>query len=268
MMRPNTNIFLLAWLVLLLPGTVSAAPLELVTKNLDLKVTPVVKLSYPVKLPNTEVFCAALGETKKQLSEGVAAKEKRVSEYVDGLSQQLEDERNGRDAKLEEARSEADQKRSEWYARLEDRAIGDDQKDAVVKYKQTVEEAADDRRDAVDAAIAEFRKGVDELAVKRSTSMQTARDTFGASVEAAVKKLETDCANGVATETLIKDFKASLKSGREKLAADKKAVATLESEIKILAEVRKKSIAAAVTTFRAELQTANEALQTSFTGGE
>jgi hypothetical protein len=268
-MRPNTNIFLLILLALFLPGTVTAAPLELVTRNLqDLKVTPVVKLSYPVKLPNTEAFCAALGETKKQLSEGVAAKEKRVSEYIDGLAQQLEDERNGRDAKLEEARSEADQKRSEWYARLEDRAKGDDQKDAVVKYKQRVEEAVDDRRDAVDAAIAEFRKSVDELAVKRSTSMQTARDTFRASTEAAAKKLETDCANGVATDVVVKDFKASLKAGREKLAADKKAVATLESEIKILAEVRKKSIAAAVTTFQAELQAANEDLQASFTGGE
>ena len=187
MMRPNTNIFLLAWLVLLLPGTVSAAPLELVTKNLDLKDTPVVKLSYPVKLTNTEAFCAALGETKNQLSEGVAAKEKRVSEYVDGLSQQLEDERNGRDAKLEEARSEADQKRSEWYARPEDRAKGDDAEDAVVRYQKRVEEAVDDRRDALDAAIAEFRKSVDELVAKRSASMQTTRDMFRTSVEAAVQ---------------------------------------------------------------------------------
>lgn len=268
-MRPNTNIFLLAWLVLLLPGTVSAAPLELVTKNLpDLKVTPVVKLSYPVKLPNTEAFCAALGETKNQLSEGVAAKEKRVSEYFDGLSQQLEDERNGRDAKLEAARSEADQARSLGYARLEDRVKGDNQKDAVVKYKQTVEEAVDDRRDAVDAAIAEFRKSVDELAVNRSTSMQTARDMFQASAEAAAKKLEVDCANGVATDVVVKDFKVSLKAGREKLATDKKAVATLESDIQRLSEIRKKSVAAAVTKFRAVLQAANEDVRASFMGGE
>ena len=269
-MKPAINFFVFAFLALALPGTALAMPLDLVTNNFqDLKASPMVtKLSDSLKLANTEAFCSALGETKNKLEVAVKDKEAAVSDYLGEVGQNLEDERNARDAKLGEARSVADQARSEWQRELEARAENDAEEAAVSDYQKAVEAAVDKRRDGVDLAIVDFRKSVDALLLKRSTGMQSARDSFKTAVETATKKLESDCKNGVKTETLLKDFKAALKAGRDKLAADKKAALALQAEMKTLAESRKKSIASAVSGFRSDMQQANEDLEASFAGGE
>lgn len=288
MMKPATKFLIAAlFIVLALPGTALALDLITITKEVSRVVdenTPAVmkekvsdtttvaekvagvtaRLSSSSKQPNKEVFCSTLSETKEKLNGAVASKEEAVVRYVDGLGQNLEDERNSRDAKLEEARSEADQLRSEGYARLMDRADGDDEEDAVADYQKRVEEAIDDRRDAIDAAIIEFRKGVDALVAKRKTTMYSARDAFKTSVALTTKRLETDCANGIATATLLSDFKTSLASARTKLAIDKKAVESMQEEVKKLADTRKTSVAAAVKTFQAELALANAELKQAF----
>ncbi|MFZ1626979.1 MAG: hypothetical protein WAT81_04210, partial [Candidatus Moraniibacteriota bacterium] len=246
------------------PGTVFAMPLDLFTENFQgFKMTEVI-----AKVSDGEAFCSVLGATQAKLSEAVETREKSVSDYVATLPERLEDKRNGRDAKREEARSEADQVRSEWYARLEKQADGDDEEESVTKYQKTVEEAIDDRRDAVDGAIAAFRKDVDALAAKRSAGIQSTRDTFQTAVETAVEKLAADCGRGVKTEALIRNFKTALAAARNRLALDKKAATALETEVKASAEVRRKSISAAEDTFRSELKQANEKLQQDFMAGE
>ncbi len=265
-MKPVTSaaIFLIGFSGL--PAFVSAAPLDLVTTVVQ-SVQPKaaeLKLKYPVKLPNTEAFCSALAETKSKLETKVSEREGAVTTYLDTLPEELENERNGRDAKLEEARSLADQERSEWYARLADRADGDNEEEAVEDYQKRVEEAIDDRRDAIDAAILEFRAGTDALVTKRKSAMQSARDTFKASVTTALGKLETDCTNGVATATILSNFKTSLESARTKLANDKKAAESMRGEMKKLADTRKASVAAAVKAFQAELDRANAELKQAF----
>lgn len=268
-MRPATSFFFFAFLALAVPGTVFALPLDLVKNLQDLKVSSqAVKLADSLKSANTEAFCSVLDETKKTLETAVGNKEEAVSEYVKGVGQNLDDERNARDAKLGEARSVADQERSEWYAALDNRAESDDQKAAVMKYRQRVEEAVDDRRAAVDSAIFAFRKAIDALVQKRSIAMESASEGFKASVETATEELEKECQVGIATASLVKDFKSALKAGRDKLAADKKAALALQTETKALADIRKKSIAAAVAAFQSEMIQANKDLETAFAGGE
>ncbi len=265
-MKPATSALILSVGLFALPAFVLAAPLDLVTttvQSLQPKVSEL-KLKYPVKLPNTEAFCSALADTKSKLETKVAEKEAAVATYLDTLPEDLENERNGRDAKLEEARSEADQLRGEGYARLMDRADGDNEEDAVEDYQERVEEAVDDRREAIDAAIAEFRTGTDALIEKRRNAMQSSRDAFKASVAAALATLETDCTSGAPTATILSNFKGSLESARTKLANDKKAAESMQGEMKKLIETRKTSIAAAVKAFQAELALANAELKQAF----
>lgn len=265
-MKLATSALFLSIGLLALPAVVSAAPLDLVTtfaQSVEPKVAEL-KSKYPLKLPNTEAFCSVLADTKAKLETKVAEKEAAVTTYLDTLPEELENERNGRDAKLEEARSEADQLRSEGYARLMDRADGDNEEEAVEDYQKRVEEAVDDRRDRIDAAIVEFRTGTDALIVKRKSAMQSARDAFKTSVATALAKLETDCTNGVPTATILSSFKASLENAQAKLASDKKAALSMQGEMKKLADTRKASVEAAVKAFQAELALANAELKQAF----
>lgn len=265
-MRRSTNAALLVFGACAFPALVSAAPLDLVTTAIQ-SVQPGVselKMKYPAKLPNTEAFCAAAAETKTKLETKLAEQDASVFTYLNTLPETLENGRNERDAKLEEARSEADQLRGEWYTRLALRADGDDEEDAVEDYQKRVEEAVDDRRESVDAAILEFRTGTDALIAKRKAAMSAARDTFKSSVAAAVADLETGCANGVPTATLLSGFKADLAAARAKLAGDKKAAEAQQGEMRKLAEARKSKVAEAVKAFQAELALANAELKQAF----
>lgn len=265
-MKPAIRPFFLSIVFFALPATVSAAPLDLVTTPVQSVVPKAVELTlkYPVKLPNTEAFCSAFADTKSKLETKVAEKETAVATYLDTLPEELENGRNERDAKLEEVRSEADQLRGEGYARLMDRADGDNEEDAVEDYQERVEEAVDDRREVINGAIIEFRSGTDALIAKRKSAMQSARDTFRTSVTAALAKFETDCTNGVATSIILSNFKTSLENARTKLASDRKAAESMRGEMEKLIAKRKASIATAVKSFQAELAAANAELRQAF----
>lgn len=268
MLKPTTSALFLTLGFFASPAFISAAPLDLVTlmaQSVQAEVAPI-KLKYPVKLPNTEAFCAASAETKTRLEEKVAEKEATIIAYLDALPEELENGRNGRDAKLEEARSEADQRRGGWYVRLMDRADGDHEKDAVEDYQKRVERAVDDRRDVIDGVISEFRTGTDALMLQRQGKMRSARDAFKASVVAALGKLEADCASGVATTAIISDFKSSLLKARSKLANDNEAAESLRREMEKLTNSRRTSVAAAIKIFQTELIVANTELKQAFEG--
>ena len=120
------------------------------------------------------------------------------------------------------------------------------------------------RAGEIDAAIFEFRTGTDALIVKRKSAMQLARDAFKTSVTTALTKVETDCANGVPTATILSSFKTSLESTRTTLANDKKAAESMRGDMKKMADTRKASVAAALKTFQAELLAANAELEKAF----
>jgi FAD/FMN-containing dehydrogenase len=245
------------------PAVVSAVPVGLVTTTDQLQ-TADLKLKSSTLPPNMEAFCTAFTNAKARLKTEIVEKEAAVTTYLDTLPEDLGNERNGRDAKLEEARSEADQLRSEEYVRLLARADGDKEQAAVKDYQQQVEDAVEARRDAIDAAIVKFRTGVDGLIAKRKKTMQSARDAFAFAVNAALVKLETDCAQNVATVTIRSDFEASLQRARTKLTGDRQVTESMQGTLKSLADTQKVSVAVATEVFQIELTAAKGELKQAF----
>ncbi len=263
MRKPVINAFVVLIGLLTVPVVVFAVPVSPVTTPAQLK-TADLKLQSSTMPPNTEAFCTAFTDAKTRLATEIVEKEAAVTIYLDTLPEDLENKRNGRDAKLGEARSEADQLRSGEYARLLARADGDKERDAVQDYQQQVEDAVEARRDAIDAAIVKFRTGVDGLIAKRKKTMQSARDTFAVAVKAALVKLETDCAQNVATVNIRSDFEASLQRARAKLAGERQGAEAMQRTLKSLADTQKVSVSAASETFQAELVAAKEELKQAF----
>lgn len=266
MMRMNFSARLLLVGCFTLPTAVLAAPLNLVTSTNQSVQSNVAEfqLKPSAKLPNAEAFCSAFPDTKAKLEAKVSAKEAAVTRYLDALPEVRENERNGRDAKIDEARSAADQRRSEWYARLADRADDKNEKGVVQKYQNQVEEAIENRRDAIDAAVLEFRTGADQLTMKRRVAMQEARDAFQTSVSVALGTLEINCQKGVRTEVIRSDFKASLERAKSNLTKDKKSIELMQGEMKKLESQHRASVAKALQTFGAEFTLANAALKQTF----
>ncbi|MEP7162430.1 MAG: hypothetical protein ABI747_01560 [Candidatus Moraniibacteriota bacterium] len=265
MMNQTTKFtfLLFGFLTLTFPGQVLAtSPLlnSEVLKNINLEKVPLVKLP-PAKAKNTEAFCADFTSTQAKIAKEFSEKRGKLDVFLKDKDQNLDDERNARDAKLEEARSKADQRRSEWYLRLEARAKTDDEKDAVTKFKQTVEKAVENRRESIDDAIADFRKSVDSALTSRQSSMETTRDAFQAAMDVALEQVKTDCDNNLTTVNIKKKFKDNLKVARAKLSSDKTNLDKVHDDIQTLATARRTIIKKAQVDFDAALASATAELK-------
>lgn len=263
MMNRNIKLVLIGMCVVGAAAVFSVSPAQALWPGVDIDLKPKFDLSFP-KPKNTEEFCAKFSEKADAIASRLAERQSKVTDFINEHESRIDERRDDRDANLAERRSKADQKRSEWYARLEDKADTDAKKDAVLKFKQAVEDAVDARREEVSAAIAAFRKGVDDAIIGRKDSMKSARDTFKASVDAAVAKVKTDCDNGETTAMIRSNFKKSLKDARDALKNDRKNADKVGANVKALAETRRTAVKKALADFDAALKKAITELKQAF----
>ncbi|MEK9151151.1 MAG: hypothetical protein AAB547_00800 [Patescibacteria group bacterium] len=211
-----------------------------------------------------EAFCNRFTENAEKIASNLAERRGKFEDRRENRANTLETRRDGREAKLDGNRTEADERRSAMYARLEARATTDAQKAAVAEFKKTVEEAVDTRRDAVDAAIAEFRKGVDAAIAGRKDDMESAVSQFQSEVVAALGKAKSDCADGANPETVKTNFRNSLAAARTALQNDRKDADKVGEQVKKLAETRRIAVRKALDDFRSAVEAARVELKKAF----
>ncbi|NTW45920.1 MAG: hypothetical protein HGB18_02570 [Candidatus Moranbacteria bacterium] len=195
-------------------------------------------------------FCGRFADVTARMAERMTEAENRVSDRIRNREGSVEDRRDTRDEELSAIRSRQDARRIEWYGKLVDRALSDEQKEAVEKFRKTVDQAVEDRRDAVDAAIAAFRSGVDSLVSGKKGVAEDAVEEFRKSVDAAVAQAKADCESGKDPETIRNSFRDSLKAARTRLAERRKAAEGIGSQVEALAKTQNEAVREAQETFR------------------
>jgi len=208
-----------------------------------------------------EAFCNRFTETASSIGSGMASARRNFEERAGERGGQMDEGRDSRDSKLEDSRSDADAKRSEMYARLEEQADTDAKKEAIEDFQKTVEEAVDDRRDAVNAALTAFRAGVDTLLASRKDDMQSAADTFAAAMKSALEKAKSDCEAGTAPATVRSNFQAALTAAHKALQTDRAESDKIRTEIQALADTRHAAIEKAMSDFKATVEAAAKELR-------
>ncbi|MBP9728077.1 MAG: hypothetical protein KBD27_01735 [Candidatus Moranbacteria bacterium] len=211
-----------------------------------------------------ELFCSNFADHAAKIAANMTERKNSFEERKTNRAGTVDENRGNRDGKLQDKRSSADERRSEMYAKLEGKADTDAEKEAVAQFKKTVEEAIDDRQDAVNDAIEAFRTGVDAAAATRKDDLQAMSDTFTKAVNSAVEKAKSDCEGGATPATVRTNFQAALNAAREDLQSDRSASLKLKTEVKALADARKVSIEKAVSSFKATLELAKGELKKAF----
>lgn len=208
-----------------------------------------------------EVFCNRFTETAGAIGSGMASARQNLEKRAGERVGQMDEGRDSRDSKLEDSRSDADAKRSEMYAKLKEKADTDTKEEAVEEFQKTVEEAVDDRRDAVNAAIEAFRTGVDAAIASRKDDMQNAADAFTAAMKSALDKAKSDCEAGTAPATVRSNFQAALVAAHKNLQADRAESEKIRKEIQALADTRQAAIEKAISDFKATVEAAAKKLK-------
>ena len=194
-------------------------------------------------------FSTKSGNLKKRLADQQAKISKAKQERTTKLAQKQAD----RDDRLTTKRAQADERRAEQFAKLDGKAITEAQKAAIVAFQESIQTAIAARKAAVDAAMKTFRDGLAAFVTTHQTSVQNITTAYQAAVDAANAKAKNDCADGVAPATVRADFTATMKTAKDKMQTDRKALEKLGSQAESLAKTRNAAVQKAMDDFKAAL---------------
>jgi hypothetical protein len=205
-------------------------------------------------------FCERFAETAGNMTKRMADVRSRFEQRKESFGNPVADRRITSDENLNRARSDQDSRRLDWYAGLDERVTTDEEREAVEKFRETVDAAVETRREAVDAAVETFRDGVDALLAERRAAAESIADGFEKEIDEAVAVMKARCESGDDPETLRNAFQETLGSVKERVHADRESIADADEQIAALSEVRDAAITAASETFQDALDTAADAL--------
>ena len=180
-------------------------------------------------------FCARFTENMDRLSKNISEREGNFEYRKENREGKIEDSRTSRDAALDESRSQADERREAMYKKLEDQTKTDTEKEAVKKFRNTVEKAVEVRRAAVDAAIISFREGVNAATSGRKGDMEKAVENYKKAVDSAAAKAKSGCEDGVNADTVRSDFNTAMESARKTLQSERQGADKVGEQVKKLA---------------------------------
>lgn len=211
-----------------------------------------------------KIFCDRAFNLFTKINEKITDQLGKLKDKRDEIGNNIQNRWDVRDKKLEENRAKWDEARGEHFTKLEEKAKTDVQKQALVQFKEVVNNAIKARRIAINSAIETFRKGVEQAASSRKSSIDAMIAEFKNSVKAAYEKAKIDCAAGLDAATIKTNLKTSLKAARDKFVSDGQAVDKTQDVKKQLIDAKKQAMEKAIQDFKAAMEKAKSDLKAAW----
>jgi hypothetical protein len=209
-------------------------------------------------------FCNLISNLASKYDQRVANRETKLEEKRSEIENRIAERWTERDAKLTEKRAKWDTNRDEHFAKLEEKAVTDEQKQALLVFKQAVAAAIAARRAAIDEAISNFRQGVEQAKVDRKSAADALRNAFRNSIQAAFQKAKADCDAGVDPATIRTNFRAEVKAAKDEFEIDRQELEKLQTSMEALINTRREAIKKAIDDFKAAMEKAKTDFKAAF----
>jgi hypothetical protein len=203
----------------------------------------------------------------QKISDMASQEEKKLSERKNPKDRfaNWQEKIGQRDADLTGLRSKWDENRAAQFAKLEEKASTDAQKQAVSEFETSVKAAISARRAAIDVAIATFREGVKNLISQRSEDVSSGFTAFSDAVKAAFDKAISDCKGTSPDAASIRTtLRSSIQEARTKFQQDRQNAPKVGGNIQSLIDARRAAVQKAMDNFKAAMETARANLKKAF----
>ncbi len=162
-------------------------------------------------------------------------------------------------AALEAERAKHEDTREKHYEALRARATTDEQKAAVEEFIDTVEGLVAERQAAVDAAIAAFEAGVEDLKGDSNSAVGDMKAKVEADIESIFDEVEASCTDS----STAADIQAAIRAGFEEMrnSRTKPEENSFKTKFEALRTARMNTTKAAIDEFAAGMKEAQEALK-------
>ncbi|MFH1451324.1 MAG: hypothetical protein ABIF89_01820 [bacterium] len=202
---------------------------------------------------NTERFCERIGEIYSRAEQRIVSLESKLTEKRNEQQERLRLRREQRNENKEQNRFLWDQNRQEHIAKLEEKAQTDEQKAAVIVFKQAVEIAIYARRTAVDVAQDIFHQGLDDLIVTRKQEADNLALRYREEVRNALQEGQSDCTQGESPKTIRERNRTRLQAARQEYHDNAQVITGMGSQVGTLIEIRNAAVKTAHDNFKEAL---------------
>jgi len=213
----------------------------------------------------TKGFCNRVSKISSDAGQRFGNQNAKLEQKRERITERIEERRQERDQKYEEKREKWDANRAEHFAKLDEKTGTNEQKEITTEFQQAVVAAIRIRRDAVNAAIQEFRQGVEDLKIARKESIDGAIIAFRASSEAAIEKAKTDCEEeGVDPKAVQETLRNELKAAKQEYISARQEVEKVDIDMEALITAKREAIEKAQDDFKQALEDAKVAFKSDF----
>lgn len=209
-------------------------------------------------------LCSRLGNYISKMETRVTDREQNILSGRGERQNKWSDRLSSWDEKREAQRNRAESRMTDFFLKLEPRAITDAQKQAVMDFKTAIQVAIGVRKTAVDAAILAFRTGVETQLSQRKIQTENAVLAYKNAQKAAFDKAKSSCDSMIVPGTVLETLKTDLKTARDNFQAARTAIEKAADKIKALNETKKAAMEKAHQDFKAALEKAKTDLKVAF----
>lgn len=208
------------------------------------------------------LICENLEKWVIRIDQTLTEREMKIEEKQVERMEGLNEKRENRDQKLEQYRETWEETWEKHFGIFKKKASTGEQKQALVDFKETVEEARASRQAAVDAAISEFRVGLDKLIADRKSAIETASNAYINAYNVAVQSAKQACMDGGNPSQVRETLRVALKVAKDKFNTDKKIIEKMDLEL--LVEIRQQAFKEALDYFKKAMEEARVDLKAVF----
>lgn len=164
------------------------------------------------------------------------------------------------ETKRDKLRGDYDKKRSEHIGSINKQHNSPEQREAITRFRQTIESATELRRTTIDSIRAEFRSKLNELSIEHRNQVDALEAELIQQVSSAYSTAKQSCANGEDPAQVKQQFMSSLEQAKSNFSQSKADLSD-DSELNSAIAERDDRIKQAIDAFKLSLEQAKADLQ-------
>ena len=209
-------------------------------------------------------FCDRVSKISSDTGQKFGNSNAKLEQKRERIRERIEERREKRDQGYEEKKAKWDANRAEHFAKLDEKAVTDEQEEVTTEFQQAVNAAIRIRRDAVNAAIQEFRQGIEDTKIARKGSIDEVVTAFRNSSEAAIGKAEADCGQGDDPKTVQERLRNELKVAKQEYVNARQGISGIDVDMEALIIDKREAIEKAQEDFKQALEDARDDFKADF----
>ncbi len=263
-LKRNKKISILLGSVFLFATGSASAAINVVEPSVGSKKDQMQQIKEDRKADMQDRICDRMEELGGKIQERLRTRNENQQQNRDKNEVRIQTRMQEQLENIEQRRQLRDQKREEFYLSLQERAQTEEQNAAVSEFKNSIEDAVEIRRAAVDKAVDDFHDGVQQAIDDRNSSVDNLVSDYQKSRERVAAEVKNVCDISSDAVGVRQSLQTKLQKAKDDFKLSKQDIPNVGEKVKELAQIRKEAVRKASEDFVAAVKSAQEKMRSEF----